>query len=204
MAAMFVACPHCGHQLVDDGSLAGQHVACPSCNGHFQMPAGHSIPPASFRQRPGFQSSRRKALPSLWLIALLSIGGLCAVGIMVGLLAHNDIAPALSARSLRYSVESCWWDKARDDRTVFLSVSLDVYNGGRDPDGLTNGDIKLKDERGAIYDGSVADQFFSPVGSMNPGTHRYGSLWFHVTRGHNYWLSLPGASIKLNPQERIR
>lgn len=33
-----VACPHCSHQLQDDGTLRGQAVACPACGGQFQMP----------------------------------------------------------------------------------------------------------------------------------------------------------------------
>jgi HEAT repeat protein len=33
-------CPHCGQTLQDDGSLAGQAVACPICGQMFRMPGG--------------------------------------------------------------------------------------------------------------------------------------------------------------------
>lgn len=37
--APLVSCPHCGMQIQDDGSLAGQLAHCPNCTGQFQMPA---------------------------------------------------------------------------------------------------------------------------------------------------------------------
>lgn len=33
-----VSCPHCKHLLIDDGTYAGQPMACPSCGGQFIMP----------------------------------------------------------------------------------------------------------------------------------------------------------------------
>ena len=46
-----VACPHCGSQLVNDGTLAGRVVACPHCTGQFQMPGQvptpHGFAPSS-------------------------------------------------------------------------------------------------------------------------------------------------------------
>jgi len=38
LAVKNVACPHCGHELVDDGTLAGRTVACSQCAGVLQMP----------------------------------------------------------------------------------------------------------------------------------------------------------------------
>ena len=34
-----LACPHCQSPIVNDGSMSGQVVACPSCDGQLQMPA---------------------------------------------------------------------------------------------------------------------------------------------------------------------
>lgn len=40
-----VLCPHCRTAITNDGSLADQDVACPSCQGEFQMPRGPTPPP---------------------------------------------------------------------------------------------------------------------------------------------------------------
>ena len=48
-------CPHCGQTLQDDGSLAGQAVACPICGQMFRMPGGpqpYSAPVASIQPAP--------------------------------------------------------------------------------------------------------------------------------------------------------
>lgn len=45
MTRYLVTCPQCGRQLFDDGSLSGQLVICPSCNGQFQIVAQPVEPP---------------------------------------------------------------------------------------------------------------------------------------------------------------
>jgi hypothetical protein len=50
MGTNSVSCPHCGLLLQDDGSLAGQVVGCPNCQGRLQMPprlAPPQLPPAT-------------------------------------------------------------------------------------------------------------------------------------------------------------
>lgn len=40
---MQFACPFCANALWDDGSLAGQEVACPNCQGRMIMPGGPPV-----------------------------------------------------------------------------------------------------------------------------------------------------------------
>jgi len=51
-----VACPYCRNLLANDGSLAGQAVACPLCGGQFRMPpaasAAQSVPQAAPAEGP--------------------------------------------------------------------------------------------------------------------------------------------------------
>ena len=41
---MNIACPHCRHTLVNDGTLAGKVVACTVCGGRFEMPIPKALP----------------------------------------------------------------------------------------------------------------------------------------------------------------
>lgn len=47
-----VACPHCNTMMVDDGSLAGQVVQCPTCGGHLTMPPFPAPPPINVGTPP--------------------------------------------------------------------------------------------------------------------------------------------------------
>ncbi len=60
---MNILCPYCRLQMVDDGSLAGATVNCPSCRGVFQMPAANPFPPP-VPQQPGYPL-QPPALPNL-------------------------------------------------------------------------------------------------------------------------------------------
>ncbi len=51
-------CPHCGQTLQDDGSLAGQTVACPICGQMFRMPGGPQ-PYVAPARRPSPRRPRR-------------------------------------------------------------------------------------------------------------------------------------------------
>ena len=43
MSAARVACPHCRQALSVDPSLSGRAVACPNCQGRFQLPAAAAV-----------------------------------------------------------------------------------------------------------------------------------------------------------------
>ena len=57
-----VQCPHCRAVLYDDGSMPGQPVACPTCNGHFQMPLAF--------QATGHQATQPPAVHTVYSVAL--------------------------------------------------------------------------------------------------------------------------------------
>jgi hypothetical protein len=44
MSSQHVLCPYCQASLTDDGSLAGQTVACPACGGQLIMPGVAPLP----------------------------------------------------------------------------------------------------------------------------------------------------------------
>ncbi|MEK6237651.1 MAG: hypothetical protein N2C14_23330, partial [Planctomycetales bacterium] len=84
-----VFCVQCGHQMVDDGSLAGQQVACLQCGNEFQMPGAavalsHSSPSHS-SPSDSYSSKYRKKSSSAGLIATVVIAG--AGLFLVGLVA---------------------------------------------------------------------------------------------------------------------
>jgi len=59
-----VACPYCRKLLANDGSLAGQAVACPLCGGRFRMPP--AVPqPAQPSAQAQPQTSRLAAGPAI-------------------------------------------------------------------------------------------------------------------------------------------
>ena len=80
-----IACPHCAFAMEDDGSLAGQEVACSSCGGRFFMPialvAGQSRPSPRVR-------SRTRSVPivavSCVVLAVCGVGYLLAQSSPIG------------------------------------------------------------------------------------------------------------------------
>ena len=75
---MSTNCPQCGYAIVNDGSLAGRLVACPTCHSQFLMPN---------RERPS-----RGTLPQFLPVALGLIGAcLIFVGCFLPVFATNRI-----------------------------------------------------------------------------------------------------------------
>ena len=71
-------CPHCGFTLIDDGTLAGQLVACPQCKQTMQMPSRKPVPvkqPKAPVSKDVYVS--RKVRIAAFLVIL--IGGIMAV-----------------------------------------------------------------------------------------------------------------------------
>lgn len=79
------ACPHCGLQVSNDGTLSGQTVACPNCSGQFVMPAPvlpvvSAAPPAP-QIRTAIRGQHSTRTPQVFTFA---IG--CAAAIVISFL----------------------------------------------------------------------------------------------------------------------
>src|SRR5690348_12444984 len=62
MSFQQVLCPYCQTPMIDDGSLAGQTVACPACGGQLLMPgvAPPQVQVVQVQPQPVYEPVRRR------------------------------------------------------------------------------------------------------------------------------------------------
>lgn len=83
-----VACPHCGHNVQDDGSLGGQLVSCPSCVRNFTMPAlaiasQPLVMPMETRRSVRLDVRARGPSFAILMVAVLFIVAVVAIAVLV-------------------------------------------------------------------------------------------------------------------------
>lgn len=100
---MNINCPHCGHTLTDDGSLAGQLVMCPNCHGQFNMPLVEPPPVQGFtparvvsRSTPHRRRRSRKPDSTPYIVGGLLCTLVAIVAVAGAVVAHSRQGTAKS------------------------------------------------------------------------------------------------------------
>lgn len=95
-------CPHCSYQIIDDGTLSGQVVACPQCHGAMLMPGEsapvvRSAPARTYRPRKGLWgrymawSGTRSLIFQAIFLGWTACMGLFALSVMVSAASDPDM-----------------------------------------------------------------------------------------------------------------
>lgn len=106
-------CPHCSYQIIDDGTLSGQVVACPQCHGAMLMPGGK--PPAP-PQRPARPRNTNNAL---LIGAGVAVAGLLFLAAVTAILFSGPSSPlAVESDPSREAVRQHVLKWARHPATV--------------------------------------------------------------------------------------